>query len=126
MSNNISFLGTIGKDPELRQVGEHKVLQFSLANNIGWGDKKKTLWWSCGLWNKRADAMQSILKKGMQVYVTGEVDTREYEGKNGKGFSLELKIMDLDLVNRSDDGEGSSQAPQSPAATPETDTDMPF
>jgi len=125
MSNNISFLGRIGSDPELRQVGENTVLDFSLVHDVGFGQNKKPFWIRTSLWNKRATALQPYLKKGDQIYVTGELSQREYTNKEGQEkTSIELKIVDLELV--SNKGGENSPAPQSPAATAETESDAPF
>jgi single-strand DNA-binding protein len=56
------------------------------------------------MWGKQAEgALPGYLKKGQQVAVTGELSTREYEGKT----YLELRVNSIDLV-----GSKGSDTPQ--------------
>ena len=60
------FTGRLGRDAELRttQSGE-KVLGFAVANDVGFGERKQTLWADCSLWGRRAEALAQYLTKGM-------------------------------------------------------------
>lgn len=97
MPNQISFDGRLGDDAELRDAAGTSVLNFSVASNVGFGDKQKTNWFRCTLWGKRGESLSTHLKKGQQVTIWGEFSTREYEGKNGKGLSLEIRVNELAL-----------------------------
>ena len=45
MSNVFSFTGTVGRDAEVRYAPSGvAVLNVTVANNIGFGDKQQTLW----------------------------------------------------------------------------------
>lgn len=74
MSNQITILGNLGKDAELAfsPKGDPYV-RFSLADNVGYGDKKHTLWWKAVLFGKRAEKLSPFLKKGSAVVIFGEV-----------------------------------------------------
>lgn len=97
MANSISFDGRLGKDAELKEVGETHVLNFAVGSDTGFGEKKKTNWFNCAVWGKRASSLEQYMKKGQQVTVYGELSTREYEGKNGKGVSLEVRVNEVSL-----------------------------
>ena len=127
MSNSISFVGRIGQDPELKDVGSSQVLEFSIANDTGFGDRKTTNWFRCAYWGKRGASVQQYLSKGKQVFITGELTLREYTDKEGaKRISPDLNVSALDFVGSN----GESQAPGQPApqapSSPETDENMPF
>ena len=79
---NITIAGRLGKDAVLRntQNGD-SVLGFSVATDDGYGQNKRTLWFDCSLWGKRADALSQYLVKGTAVAVSGDLSTREHEGK---------------------------------------------
>lgn len=79
---NITVAGRLGKDASLRttQNGD-SVLGFSVATDDGYGQNKRTLWFDCSLWGKRADALVQYLVKGTAVAVSGDLSTREHEGK---------------------------------------------
>jgi len=94
--NTCCFSGNLGRDAEVKQVGEHTVTQFSLAVKAGYGQKASTFWLNCNAWNK--DKLAQCLTKGSRVVVNGELNLREYDKKDGsKGQSLELRVADLDL-----------------------------
>jgi single-strand DNA-binding protein len=141
MSNVISFTGTVGRDAEVRYLPSGQaVLNVSVANNVGFGDKQQTLWFTVALWGKRAEGqLQNYLKKGQQVFVSGELIQREYQAKDGSTrTSLEVNANILDLVGGKREGEQQSArqpaqrpAPQSNAAPPlpggdNWDDDIPF
>ena len=118
MSNVFSFTGTIGKDAEVKQLPSGMaVLNVSVATNVGFGDKQQTLWIRVALFGKRAEGqLQNYLKKGQQLFVSGELTQREYQAKDGTmKTALELNANVIDLVGSGRNGE---QATQKPAPKP--------
>jgi len=115
MSNVFSFTGTVGRDAEVRSTPSGQtVLNVTVANNIGFGDRQQTLWVRVALWGKRAEGqLQNYLKKGQQVFVSGELATREYQANDGTTrTSLELNANVIDLVGKRNDQGMGQQAPQ--------------
>ena len=103
MSNVISFIGTIGNDAEIRYLPSGQaVLNVNVANHTGFGDKQKTMWFRVVLWGKRAEgSLKDYLKKGQQVFVSGEFTTNEYKANDGTmKMSLELNANIIDLVGK--------------------------
>lgn len=104
-SHNVwTFSGNLGGDPESRQVGDRQVCNFTVAVN-GRRDDPPT-WVRVAVWGAQADACQRFLAKGRQVIVTGAARLREYEGKNGKGVSLEVDARDVTFIGGRDDAQG--------------------
>jgi single-strand DNA-binding protein len=130
MSNNISFVGRLSKDPELKQVGQNDVLELNVANNIGFGDRKSTNWFRCAIWGKRAVSLQEHLTKGQEVFITGQLTLREYTNRDGvKAISAEIKVGEIEFIGGKKEGGGSAPAQSRPApaqSRPETDEDLPF
>ncbi len=103
MSNVFSFTGTVGRDAEVRYTPSGMaVLSVNVANNVGFGDKQQTLWIRVALFGKRAEGqLQNYLKKGQQVFVSGELTQNEYKANDGSiKSSLELTANIIDLVGR--------------------------
>ena len=101
MSNVFSFIGTIGKDAEVRYLPSGQaMLNVNLANNIGFGNKQQTLWVRVALWGKRAEGnLKTFLVKGQQVFVSGELTMSEYKANDGTMRSaLELNANIIELV----------------------------
>ncbi len=112
MSNVFSFTGTVGRDAEVRYAPSGMaVLNVTVANNIGFGDKQQTLWVRVVLFGKRAEGqLQNYLKKGQQVFVSGELSQSEYTGNDGvTKTSLELTANVIDLIGKRN--EASSNGP---------------
>jgi len=103
MSNVFSFTGTIGRDAEVRTTANGQtVLNVTVANNIGFGSRQQTLWIRVALWGKRAEGqLTNYLKKGQQVFVSGELTQSEYQGNDGTTkSSLELNANIIDLLGK--------------------------
>lgn len=103
MSNVFSFTGTIGRDAEVRTTANGQtVLNVTVANNIGFGDRQQTIWIRVALWGKRAEGqLQNYLKKGQLIFVSGELSQREYQANDGSTkSSLELNANIIDLLGK--------------------------
>ncbi|GAB6142077.1 single-stranded DNA-binding protein [Methylosoma difficile] len=121
MSNVFSFTGTIGRDAEVRYTASGMaVLSVTVANNIGFGDKQQTLWLRVSLFGKRAEgSLQNYLKKGQQVFVSGELSQNEYKANDGSTkTSLEVVANIIDLVGKRNEGGASYPAAEPRQAAP--------
>ncbi len=118
MSNVFSFVGTVGRDAEVRYLPSGQaVLNVNVANNIGFGDKQQTLWIRVALFGKRAEgSLKEYLKKGQQVFVSGELSQNEYRANDGTTkTSLELIANIIDLVGKKNDAGSQPQQSYPPA-----------
>ena len=112
--NNITVAGQLGKDSELKQVGQEQVLSFSVADSQG--RDKPSIWWNCQLWGRRATSLQQYLVKGASVTITGQVTQREYTDKTGqKKVAQDVRINDVALQGSRRQEEAPSQAPRQTA-----------
>ena len=112
MSNVFSFTGTVGRDAEVRYAPSGlAVLNVTVANNIGFGDKQQTLWIRVALFGKRAEGqLQNYLKKGQQVFVSGELTQSEYKANDGTTkTSLELNANIIDLIGKKNEASQPQQ-----------------
>ena len=111
MSNVFSFTGTVGRDAEVKSTPSGQtVLNVTVANNIGFGERQQTLWIRVALWGKRAEGqLAQYLKKGQQVFVSGELTQRDYQANDGSTKSaLELTANVIDLVGKRNDSNAGS------------------
>lgn len=103
----------IGRNAEVRKTGNGtSVAGFAAAVDVGFGEHKQTLWLDCSLWGKRAEGgLIPYLVKGQQVFVSGEIGTRQFnKGDGSQGFAVTLKIAEIDLVGgKSQNGGGQAQ-----------------
>ena len=125
--NIFSFTGNLGNDCRTGNAGGTSVVNFTVAVKSGWGDKAQTLWIDCALWGKQAESrLPEFLLKGQQVAVSGELGSREHEGKT----YLTLRASSVDLIGGKSDAAPAAQqaAPKPQAAAPadDFDSDIPF
>lgn len=95
-----TFTGNITQDPDLKfmQSGTAK-LSFSVACNHYWtdqsGDKQeKASFFNCVAWRNLAEDAANVLEKGMRVVVTGRLEQRSYEDKDGNNRSIVELVAD--------------------------------
>jgi len=95
--NSISIAGSLGRDAEVRYLNSgDPVCSFSIADSQG--RDKPTIWWSCSLFGKRAEALAPYLTKGQSVTVVGVVSEREFTDKNGNHRkSMDVRVNEVSL-----------------------------
>ena len=134
MSLNVwCFTGRLGRDAEIRHLSTgSQVLEFSLAVDVGFGDKKTTIWPKCSMFGDRGGNLAQYLTKGTQVAVSGEVNLREWQDRDGgKRSTLEVRVDKVEMVGSKRDDAGPRQEPQKrdptkPQAQSFDDDDIPF
>jgi single-strand DNA-binding protein len=88
MMNRTILVGRLTKDPELRYTSNGTpVASFTLAvkrNFKNGNDEYETDFINCVIWRKPAENVANFLKKGSLAGVDGRVQTRNYEGTDGK------------------------------------------
>ena len=82
--NKFIVTGNLTKDADLKYTQNDKAYsKFSIANNEGFGENKKTNFFNCTLFGKSAENLNRFLVKGQKVLVTGRVDLGKYTDKEG-------------------------------------------
>ncbi len=127
--NILIISGRLGQDAETKYTaGGKPVANFSIAVDSGYGENKKTNWFRCALFGKRAEGgLIPYLTKGTQVIVTGEVSLNEYESQGQNKASLSVFVDKVELVGGRQSAE--SKAPAKPQDAPKDDfmdKDIPF
>ena len=120
MSNVFSFTGACGNDAEVRYSPSGlAILHVNVANNIGYGDKRQTLWVRVTLFGKQAEgSLKEYLKKGTQVFVSGELSLNEYRANDGTmKTSLQMVANVLDLIGKKNDASQTGQESYSALAS---------
>lgn len=113
--NKAIIIGHLGKDPELRPVGEGNVCNFSVATSEKYKDKETTEWHRIVVWGKLADICGKYLTKGQQVCVEGKIQTRMWEKDGVKQYSTEIVASDVRFLSKSSARpEPQQQAPAAP------------
>lgn len=99
----------LGKDAELKKTRTNEdVLSFPVGASQGYGDRKKTIWYRCAVWGKRAVSLAPYLTKGTMVSIVGELEIDEYEGKTQHKIAVDPN--GVEILSRSEN------APRQPTA----------
>ena len=87
--NKVILIGNLGKDPEIRYLeGNLAKVKFSLATSENYKDKngnkvEHAEWHHIVLWGGLAESAEKLLKKGMQIYLEGKIQTLDWNDKQG-------------------------------------------
>lgn len=82
--NKVFINGNLTKDMDVKvlQNGNY-VGKFTIANTVGYGDKKKTYFIPCTLFGKRVESLEKILVTGAGVLVEGQLDYTSVKDDQG-------------------------------------------
>ncbi len=88
--NKVFIIGNLTRDPELKALPSGMtVASFSVATNRTWKDKNGAKqeavdYHNVVVFGKQADIVAQYLKKGASVYIEGRLQTRSWDGQDGK------------------------------------------
>ncbi len=88
--NKAMLYGNLTRDPELKALPSGiKVTTFSLATNRAYKDKdgrkqESVEYHNLVAFGKQAELIAQYLKKGRSVFVEGRIQTRSWDGQDGK------------------------------------------
>lgn len=136
--NKVIILGRLGKDPEVRNFQNGgRVVNLRLATSERYKDRdgnmqERTEWHSVAIFNEKlGEIAERYLKKGSEVYIEGQLETRKWQDQSGQErYTTEIVLRnfrgELTLVGgrggggggdmgeeRSYGGGGDSPAPRS-------------
>jgi single-strand DNA-binding protein len=88
MINQVTLVGRLTKDPELRVTPEGtSVVNLTLAVNRQFKNQNgeyETDFVHCTIWRKTAENTANFCKKGSVIGITGKIHTRNYQNQEGK------------------------------------------
>jgi single-strand DNA-binding protein len=88
--NKAFVYGNLTKDPELRALPSGaQVANFSVATNRVWKDQngakqENTDYHNVVVFGRQAETAAQYLKKGSSVFIEGRMQTRSWDGQDGK------------------------------------------
>lgn len=92
--------GRVGSDAEVRTTTDGtKVVSFSVADDIGWGEKKRTQWLKAIWFGERAVKVAQYITKGstVEIHGTPEIEVWMDKGKNEPRGSIKVLVNDVKL-----------------------------
>ncbi len=120
--NKVMLIGRLTRDPESRTIPSGAVVtNFGLATGRVWKDdqgnqKEATEFHNIVAWRRLAEICAQYLTKGRQIYIEGHLQTRSWEGQDGKkNYRTEVVADSMIMLGSRSDNAGAAPAP-SPAA----------
>ena len=118
MINNITLAGRLTKDSDLRYTSDGTATAtFSLAVNRPFksaSGEREADFINCVIWRKNAENFANLTRKGSLVGITGRIQTRNYENKEGQRvYVTEIVVENFILLEKKSDGQGAQNNGQS-------------
>lgn len=92
--NQLTLLGNLAKDPEIKYTNDGiAIADLRLAVNRKWKDRQgndmETVdFFNIAVWNKLAENCSNDLKKGDRVIISGRLNNRTFDTKDGKKINI--------------------------------------
>ena len=126
--NKVILVGNLGRDPEVRRMASgDAVTNLSVATSESWNDRQtgerreRTEWHRVVMFGKLAEVAERYLRKGSEVYIEGQLQTRKWQDQSGQDrYSTEVVLRGFGgtMVMLDSRGGGQSTADNSyPAST---------
>ena len=85
--NKVILMGRLTRDPEMRQTPQGvSVASFSIAVNRRFAKEgqQQADFINCVAWRQQAEFICKYFQKGSMIAVTGSIQTRSWDGQDGK------------------------------------------
>nr|WP_223155113.1 single-stranded DNA-binding protein [Alkalibacillus aidingensis] len=113
--NRVVLVGRLTKDPELRYTPNGvAVANFTVAVNRPFSNQqgnREADFINCVIWRRPAENLANYMRKGSMVGVDGRIQTRSFEGQDGKRVFMTEVVADsvqfLESKGSSQGGQGS-------------------
>lgn len=117
--NKVILVGNLGNDPEIRYMPNGgAVANITIATSESWRDKatgeqrEKTEWHRVALFGKLAEVAGEYLRKGSQVYIEGQLQTRKWQDQSGQDrYTTEVVVQGFNGVMQMLGGRAQGGAP---------------
>ncbi|WP_182200337.1 single-stranded DNA-binding protein [Paraliobacillus salinarum] len=114
MLNRVVLVGRLTKDPDLRYTANGvAVANFTLAVNRPFSNQqgeREADFINCVVWRRPAENLANFMNKGSLVGVDGRVQTRNFEGQDGKRVYVTEIVADSVQFLESKGGGGPSSS----------------
>ena len=124
--NKVLLMGNLTKDPELRYTpGGTAVANLRMAINRRFKDrtgemKQEVCFMTVVTWDKQAEVCNQYLRKGSPLFVEGRLQTRSWDGNDGKKHSVvEVRAERIQFLGQpGQKSENPQEEPPAPQAAP--------
>lgn len=122
----VSTEGRLCHNPELRYTSNQTpVCNLLVAYEVGWGEKKHSVFLHATVWGKRAEKLPEFFSKGDPIVLHGDLDTHKWETKDGEKRERHfINVIDWNFPDQKPKGKGEEEP--DPLDGLANDDDVPF
>lgn len=127
--NNITLIGRITKDLELKQVGATTKCDFCVAVNRKFAKEgqQKADFINCVCWGKQAENLVNYQGRGSLVAVVGELNIDQYKTAEGENRTFtKVNAREIEYLNSKSDNNNSDNNSGGMGFIAIDDDDIPF
>lgn len=138
--NKVIIIGRLTNEVEMRYTKSTNtpVAKFSVAVNRKYareGEERETDFFNVLAWGKLSEIVNKYLRKGTQTAITGRIENRKYEDKNGVTKQVtEIIADDIEFIERKREasdidiltGNTNKEEYREPIDFPDNNDDLPF
>jgi single-strand DNA-binding protein len=104
--NKVILIGNLGADPETRYTPSGTAItNLRLATTESWKDRQtgeqqeRTEWHRVVMFDRLAEIAAEYLRKGSQVYIEGQLQTRKWQDQQGQDrYTTEIRARDMQML----------------------------
>ena len=128
--NHVTLVGRLTRDVELRKTNSNtSVCSFTVACDRRFQSQQAGAqtadFISCIAWRQSAEFLANYASKGSIVSVEGRIQTRSYDGQNGKVYVTEVVADNVQLISNRN-GNGTQPSYNSSYAQPSVNSKETF
>jgi single-strand DNA-binding protein len=104
--NKVILIGNLGADPETRYTPSGTAItNLRIATTESWKDRQsgeqqeRTEWHRVVMFDRLAEIAAEYLRKGSQVYIEGQLQTRKWQDQQGQDrYTTEIRARDMQML----------------------------
>ena len=103
----INGIGRLGQEPKMQYTPAGTALtNLTVAADVGFGDKRETVWLRLSSFGNQAEALNKYLSKGSRLAFVAEVTkVGTYEKRDGTaGVNFDAKILSFSFLDKAEGG----------------------
>lgn len=127
--NNVMLGGRLTADPEMKKTQSGKsVVSFTIAvsRRTGKDTEQQADFINCVAWEKNAETVANFFKKGMSIFLVGELQVRSYTANDGsKRYLTEVIARDIRFVESKAEAAATNKQMNTAPAYPQSVAEAP-
>ncbi len=116
--NNVTLIGRLIRDPEIRVNNNNAVSKFVIAVNRDYKNQEGNYdadFINCVAFGNTAEFIEKYFKKGMRIGVVGKIQTGSYTNRDGqKVYTTEVVADKAEFVENKSDGNSAPKPEPKP------------